>query len=86
MGVPQRGDVIDTGEQSMLAGLGGEDDGADALDLHGAGVTKLDGASNAEVKLGEELSPPGHVMSSVGVHKVHTIGHCRNLATSEVAQ
>jgi hypothetical protein len=26
------------------------------------------------------------VVSSVGVHKVHTIGHCRNLATSEVAQ
>ena len=36
-GVPQRGDVVDTGEQPMLTSLGGEDDGADALDLHGGG-------------------------------------------------
>ena len=32
-GVPQRGDVVDTGEQPVLAGLGGEDDGADTIDL-----------------------------------------------------
>jgi hypothetical protein len=53
--VPQRGDVVDSGEQPALTRLGGEDDGADALDLHAGGVPKLDGASNAGVKLGEEL-------------------------------
>jgi hypothetical protein len=31
----------------VLASLGGEDDRADALDLHSGGVTELDGASNA---------------------------------------
>ena len=53
-------------EQPVLAGLGGEDDGAAALDLHGGGVPELDEASNAGVKLGEELST-GHVMGGAGV-------------------
>jgi hypothetical protein len=65
--VPQRGDVVDAGEQSKLAGLGSEDDGTDTLDLHGGGIPKLDGASNAGVELGEELPPPGHVVGSAGV-------------------
>jgi hypothetical protein len=30
----------------VLAGLGGEDNGADAIDLHGGGVPKLDGATH----------------------------------------
>jgi hypothetical protein len=30
-GVPQRGNVVDSGEQSVLTRLGGEDDGVDAL-------------------------------------------------------
>jgi hypothetical protein len=66
-GVPQCGDVVDIGEQLVLAGLGGEDDGADALDLHGGGVPELDGASNARVKLEEELPPPDHVVGGAGV-------------------
>jgi hypothetical protein len=44
--VPQRGDLIDSGEQSLLTRLGGEDDGADTLDLHAGGIPKLDGASD----------------------------------------
>ena len=66
-GVPQRGDVVDTGEQPVLAGLGVEDDGADALDLHGGGLPELDGSSNAGVELREELPPPGHVVGGAGV-------------------
>jgi len=66
-GVPQRGDVVDTSEQPVLIGLGSEDDRADALELHGRGIPKLDGASNAGVKLGEELPSLGHVVSGAGV-------------------
>jgi hypothetical protein len=51
----------------VLTRLGGEDDGADAFDLHAGGIPKLDGASDAGVKLGEELPPSGHVMGSAGV-------------------
>jgi hypothetical protein len=51
----------------MLTKLGGEDDGADALDLHVGGVPKLDGASNIGVKLSEELPSIGHVIGGVGV-------------------
>jgi hypothetical protein len=65
--VPQRGDVVDSGEQSVLTRLGGEDDGADALDLHAGGVLKLDGASDIGIKLSEELLSIGHVMGGVGV-------------------
>ena len=50
----------------MLTRHGGEDDGADALDLHARGIPKLDGASDARVKLGE-LSSIGHVMGGAGV-------------------
>jgi hypothetical protein len=64
--VSQRGDVINSGEQSVLTRLGGEDDGADALDLHAGGVPKLDGASDIEVKLSEELPSTGHVMDGAG--------------------
>jgi hypothetical protein len=42
--VSQRRDVVDSGEQSVLTRLGGEDDGADALDLHAGAIPKLDGA------------------------------------------
>jgi hypothetical protein len=58
--VPQRGDVVNSGEQSVLTRLGGEDDRADALDLH-------DGASDIRVKLSEELPSTGHVMGGAGV-------------------
>ena len=51
----------------MLTRHGGEDDGADALDLHAGGVSKLDRASDARVKLGEELSSTGHVVGGAGV-------------------
>jgi hypothetical protein len=54
-GVPQHGDVVDSGEQYVLTRLGGEDDGADALDLHAGGVPKLNEASDTGVKLSEEL-------------------------------
>jgi hypothetical protein len=64
--VSQRRDVIDSGEQSVLTRLGGEDDGADALDLHAGGITKLDGASDIGVKL-SELPSTGHVMGGAGV-------------------
>jgi hypothetical protein len=65
--VPQHGDVVDSGEQSMLTRLGGEHDGADALDLHAGGIPKLDGASDIGVKLSEELLSTSHVMGGVGV-------------------
>jgi hypothetical protein len=65
--VPQRGDVADSGEQSLLTRLGGEDDGADALDFHAGGIPKLDGASDIGVKLSEELPLTGHVMGGAGV-------------------
>jgi hypothetical protein len=65
--VPQRGDVVDFSEQSVLTRLSGEDDGADALDFHGGGIPKLDGASDIEVKLSEELPSTGHVMGGAGV-------------------
>jgi hypothetical protein len=65
--VPQRGDVVDSGEQSVLTRLGGEDDGADALDLHAEGIPKLDGASDIGVKLSEELPSIGHVMGGADV-------------------
>jgi hypothetical protein len=65
--VPQRGDVVDSSEQSVLTRLGGEDDRADALDLHAGGIPKLDGASDIGVKLSEELSSTGNVMGGVRV-------------------
>jgi hypothetical protein len=55
-GVPQRGDVVDSGEQYVLTRLGGKDDRSDALDLHAGGVPKLDRASDIGVKLSEELA------------------------------
>jgi hypothetical protein len=51
----------------VLIRLGGEDDGADTLDLHTGGIPKLDGASDIGVKLSEELSSTGHVMGGAGV-------------------
>jgi hypothetical protein len=65
--VPQRGDVVDSSEQSVLTRLSGEDDRADALDLHTGGIPKLDGASDIGVKLSEELPSTGHVMGGAGV-------------------
>jgi hypothetical protein len=65
--VPQCGHVVESDEQSMLTRLSGEDDGADALDLHTGGVPKLDGASNIGVKLSEELPSTDHVMGGTGV-------------------
>jgi hypothetical protein len=65
--VPQRGDVVDSGEQSVLTRLDSEDDGADVLDLHAGGIPKLDGASDIGVKLSEELPSTGHVMGGAGV-------------------
>jgi hypothetical protein len=65
--VPQRGDVVDSGEQPVLTKLCGEDDGADALDLHAGGVLKLDAALDAGVKIGEELLSTGQVMGGAGV-------------------
>jgi hypothetical protein len=57
----------DSVEQSVLTRLGGEDDGADALDLHAGGIPKLDGSSDIGVKLSEELPSIGHVMGGAGV-------------------
>ena len=51
----------------MLSGLGGEDHGAHALDLHGGGVPKPDGATYVGVQVGEELPPSGHVVRGAGV-------------------
>jgi hypothetical protein len=51
----------------MLSRLGGEDDRADALDLHVGGVPKLDGASDIRFKLIEELPSTGPVMGGAGV-------------------
>jgi hypothetical protein len=48
-------------------GLGGEADGADALDLHAGGIPKFDGASDIGVKLSEELLLTGHLMGGTGV-------------------
>jgi hypothetical protein len=65
--VPQRRDVVDSGEQPVLIRRGGEYDSADALDLYAGGVPKLDRALDARVELGEELPLAGHVMSGAGV-------------------
>jgi hypothetical protein len=65
--VSQRGDVVDSGEQSMLTRLGGEDDGANALDLHVGGVPKLDRVSDIRVKLSEEFPSASHVMGGACV-------------------
>jgi hypothetical protein len=65
--VPQRRDVLDSGEQYVLTRLGDEDDGADAIDLHAGGIPKLDGASDVRVKLSEELPSTGHVIGGAGV-------------------
>jgi hypothetical protein len=65
--VPQRGDVVDFGEQSVLTRLGGKDDRADALDLYAEGIPKLDRASDIRVKLSEELLSTGHVMGGTSV-------------------
>ena len=51
----------------MLTRHGGEDDRADALDLHAGGIPKFDRASDARVKLGEKLPSTGHVMGGAGV-------------------
>jgi hypothetical protein len=51
----------------VLTRLDGEDDRADALDLHAGGIPKIDGASDIGVKLSEELPSTGHVMGGVGV-------------------
>ena len=51
----------------MLSELGGEDHGAHALDLHGEGVPKPDGATYVGVQVGEELPPSGHVVRGAGV-------------------
>jgi hypothetical protein len=65
--VSQRGDIVDSGEQYALTRLGGEDDGANALDLHAGGVPELDGASDIGVTLNEELLSTSHVMGATGV-------------------
>jgi hypothetical protein len=51
----------------VLTRLDGEDDGADALDLHAGGIPKHDGASDIRAKLSEELSLTGHVMGGTDV-------------------
>jgi hypothetical protein len=51
----------------VLTGLGGEDHGTDALDLHAGAISKPDEASNAGVKLGEELPSASHVVGGTGV-------------------
>ena len=51
----------------MLTRLGGEDDGANTLDLHAGGIPKLNGALDARVKLGGELPSAGHVMGGASV-------------------
>jgi hypothetical protein len=63
--VSQRGDIVDSGEQSVFTRLSGKDDGTDALDLHIGGIPKLDGASDIGVKLSEELPSTGHVMGEL---------------------
>jgi hypothetical protein len=65
--VPQRGDVVDYGEQYVLTRLSGEDDGVEALDLYAGGIPKLHGASDIGVKLSEELPSTGYVMGGAGV-------------------
>jgi len=47
--VPHCGDVVDYDEQPVLTRHSGEDDRADALDLHARGVPKLEEASNVGV-------------------------------------
>jgi len=58
----------------VLSGLGGEDHGAHALDLHGGGVPEPDGATYVDIQVGEELPPPGHVVRGAGV-EVPAIDH-----------
>jgi hypothetical protein len=51
----------------VLTRLSGEDDRADAHDLHARGIPKLDRASDIRVKLSEEFLLAGHVMGGTGV-------------------
>lgn len=46
----------------MLASHGDENDGANALDVHGRRVTELDGAAYVNVQVGEVLPAPSHVV------------------------
>jgi hypothetical protein len=50
----------------VLTRLDGEDDEADALELHARGIPKLDGALDIGVKFSEELPSTGHVMRGAG--------------------
>jgi hypothetical protein len=47
--------------------LTGEDDGASSLDLGDGAVTKLDSAADFGVRLGKDVSRPGHVVGGAGV-------------------
>jgi len=58
----------------VLSGLGSEDHGAHALDLHGGGVPKPDGATYVSVQVGEELPPSSHVVRGAGV-EVPAVDH-----------
>jgi hypothetical protein len=66
-GIPQRRDIVDSGEQYVLIRLGGENDRVNVLDLHAGGIPKFDGASDIGVKLSEEHSSTGHVMGGADV-------------------
>jgi hypothetical protein len=51
----------------VLIRLGGEDDGANTVDLHARGIPKPNGASDVRVQLSEKLPLTGHVIGGVGV-------------------
>jgi hypothetical protein len=56
--VPQRGDVVDSGEQNVLTRLDGEDDGADTLDLHAGGIPNLTEPRTSESSSGKNSRRP----------------------------
>jgi hypothetical protein len=64
---PQPRNEVHSSDYAMSTILAVEDDGALALDLGDGAVAELNGAANLGVKLGEDVSRPGHVVGGTGV-------------------
>jgi hypothetical protein len=63
----ETGDVVDSIQPVMLAGLACEEDGALALYADHRPVTKLDSAGDPTVQLGEDIACSRHVVCRPGV-------------------
>ena len=66
-GETQARDEVDACQSLLLAAGGGEDDRALALNGHQRTIAKADHAGDVLVKLGEDISPAGHVVRCTGI-------------------